>query len=199
MSSILRLVSGLFRSSSYAKDAAARDIARLREERDEALAELSKLREERDLRREMCQDLAPLASRVVDLMAPNDAMHDLSWNHDGEIGVNCNDLFWWGCADYEAIPDEDAYLELETAVNDLIGVAPHWVHCAGALFCSRVRGMRPQGAFYSMLSRNADVAALFDACGPERSDDEPGNTPRPQPFFSPDVEAAMEEVKRLRR
>jgi hypothetical protein len=84
---------------------------------------------------------------------------------DGErisIAVNISDVFAWGCADAEDITPErlpvlqQAWLDCETADDG------EWI---AELYAARVRGMRPQGAAYPSAPA---VAALFDACGPER-------------------------------
>lgn len=87
---------------------------------------------------------------------------DIWWRVDEEyapitIFVGCNDVFWWGCADCEAVTAENIEI-LEQAYKDA-------TYHGGALFCARVRGMRPQGAFYKHIESER---ALFDACGPER-------------------------------
>lgn len=100
------------------------------------------------------------------------------WRTDGKyapltIFANCNDLFFWGTADSEAVTPENIG-ELERACEDASRASRPdepkdtgggYVYGA-SLFCARVRGMRPQGACYRNFEKG--VAALFDACGPER-------------------------------
>jgi hypothetical protein len=93
-----------------------------------------------------------------------DNCDDLFWRVDSEYApitmfVNCNDLFFWGCADAETVTEENIGV-LEQAYKDC---PDH----GGLLFCCRVRGMRPQGAFYKCF--NMEEKPLFDACGPERA------------------------------
>ncbi len=42
-----------------------------------------------------------------------------------------------------------------------------------SLFCARARGMRPQWEAYDTID-NAKLRALFDACGPERKEQDDG-------------------------
>lgn len=108
--------------------------------------------------------------------------------------VNCNDLFFWGCADSEEItadkiPDFDKCFEDVRAAagvpNDV--KYPHdgtqeekngwsdihnkwWTISSWAplLWCCRQRNMRPQTPFYDAIPQ--ELHALFNACGPERTD-----------------------------
>ena len=123
---------------------------------------------------------AAFTQRVLELVAQADLHRDLFWRCDSNYApvtffVNCNDIFWWGCADAEKISPETVGL-LEDAVADTLRVTGSSAY-AGELFCARVRKMRPQGCFYEGMPES--IAALFDACGPERAANEPGNTPRP--------------------
>jgi hypothetical protein len=78
------------------------------------------------------------------------------------IAVNVSDVFAWGCADAEDITPERLPI-LERAWRDCEAAdGGEWI---AELYAARVRGMRPQGASYPS---SAAVAALFDACGPER-------------------------------
>lgn len=80
--------------------------------------------------------------------------------------VTCNDLFFWGSADAEELTPanvaelERAYADADAADSEGFG----HVH-GGALFCCRMRRMRPQGRCYP---KNKKLWPLFDACGPER-------------------------------
>lgn len=116
------------------------------------------------------------------------AWENVCWRTDGEYApvtffVNCNDLFFWGCADVEEITPENVG-ELRRAVSDLresLGVssmpnpatesdkwkewdkAPSW---GTELFACRVRKMRPQTPVLNKL--RSELRPLFEACGPER-------------------------------
>lgn len=106
---------------------------------------------------------------------------DIWWRTDGEYApitllVNCNDLFVWGCADCEEITRENlpileaTFAELK-ALNKKDGVfyeETHLERCAPAVFCCRVRKMRPQGACYNEKYYPKAVWPLFDSAGPER-------------------------------
>lgn len=100
---------------------------------------------------------------VLTLMAKHDATQAIWWRCDGEYApitffINCNDLFFWACADCETITPENLPI-LAQAYEDS-------EYLGAALFCARVRKMRPQGAWYSYCDRKE--WPLFDACGPER-------------------------------
>lgn len=85
---------------------------------------------------------------------------------DLRIFVNCNDLFFWGSADLEAITDDNIAL-LENTVAEVEAITGKWQGEDGfLLWCARNRKMRPQGAFYKYF--DVRLLALFDACGPER-------------------------------
>lgn len=78
------------------------------------------------------------------------------------INVNVSDVFAWGGGDAEEITPERLPV-LEQAWRDCRAVdADEWIV---ELYAARVRGMRPQGAAYP---KEPGIAALFDACGPER-------------------------------
>ena len=95
----------------------------------------------------------------------------LSWSrHDGakergSLWINCNDFFFWGCADAEDVTPENFPVLLQAMSDaDLAGDASY----GGLLFCARVRQVRPQGCCYP---GNRSLWPLFDACGPEREID----------------------------
>lgn len=77
----------------------------------------------------------------------------LWWRTDGEYApitllVNCNDLFFWGCADAETItPANVANLEKAHAAAKAVGA----VSDCDTLFVCRERAMRPQGAMYPYM------------------------------------------------
>lgn len=73
--------------------------------------------------------------------------------------ANCNDLFYWGCADAEEIMPNDID-SLNQAFVDCGGVWGVW------LWCARKRQQRPQGAAYAFFDEA--LWPLFDACGPVR-------------------------------
>lgn len=94
---------------------------------------------------------------------------DIWWRTDEEYApvtlfANCNDLFFWGCADCEEINDENIHV-LEKAYADLCAIGDHG-NRAHLLFVCRERGMRPQGAYYKYI--DGAIRHLFDECGPER-------------------------------
>ena len=95
------------------------------------------------------------------------------------IHINCNDLFYWACADAEKLTDADLPL-LRQCKEDLTAAEEFGEVYLLELFCCRKRQMRPQFPFFR--TRNPEtcvydtdtlvpsVRALFDACGPEGSD-----------------------------
>jgi len=100
---------------------------------------------------------------------------------DGEdrlqVFANCNDFFWWACADLEEITPDNIEV-LEKAQVDLLVLEDSYADCyIHLLFCARIRKMRPQGAYYKHLPE--EMWPLLNTCGPEREIDF-GN-PKPQP------------------
>lgn len=93
----------------------------------------------------------------------------LWWRTDDEYApitllVNCNDLFFWGCADSEELtPDDIPDLERALADAKQAGDSAY----ADLLWVARKRKMRPQGAYYQYFDTPA-LKELFNACGPER-------------------------------
>lgn len=92
------------------------------------------------------------------------------WRTDGDYSpvtmiVNCNDLFFWACADAESITEDNIGI-LEESLKELSGSEGEPTELVPELFCCRVRGMRPQPPYYRHIPDN--VRHLFDACGPER-------------------------------
>ena len=122
-----------------------------------------------------------LELRVLKIFSEHDACDDVWWRTDGDYApvtflVNCNDLFYWACADAEAITkcNIDA---LDQAFKDALESHKYGCCHATLLFCCRQRGMRPQGAYYAHIPK--ELWPLFDSCGPERKV-EGGNTDRPE-------------------
>ena len=138
------------------------------------------------------------------------------WRTDGEyapvtIFANCNDLFWWACADAEEVTPENIGA-LRKALEDIAPLVkagddaieekkargekqifssdPPMISKSMAvlLFCARARGMRPQGAYYDAFP--PPLAALFDAAGPPRGgkDDTTRREWKPQDMVFPQNE-----------
>jgi hypothetical protein len=107
-----------------------------------------------------------------------------------KILINCNDLFYWACADCEEVTPDTLDL-FEQSIRDVHALHEQWGKAFSArhrdktstgpveddppyvdtglgllLYCARVRKLRPQGAYYDAFP--PAVAALFDAAGPER-------------------------------
>lgn len=102
---------------------------------------------------------------VLGFVFEEDIQEQFFWN--GGLLANCNDFFWWGCADCEMVTPTN-YPVLKQALSDLEALDLNDMKWAGLLFCARVRSLRPQGCCYPKDSR---IAALFDACGPKRAVD----------------------------
>lgn len=96
----------------------------------------------------------------------------LYWDdNDGSLGLraNCNDFFWWGVSDSEDVAEADVE-PLHQALRDTSAAGSPSL--AMDLLVARKRGMRPQRPCYEDWS--PEIAALFDACGPERDPSDEG-------------------------
>ena len=91
----------------------------------------------------------------------HDLFEEILWDGELRFYANCNDFFYWGCADGEPISKDDLDL-LESSINDSKD------YNGVLLYCARKRKMRPQGAYYKHLEKDK---VLFDACGDEREID----------------------------
>lgn len=102
---------------------------------------------------------------IPDLVDKNIIFMGPGWQEDETIKdvpfVLCNDLFYWGCSDGEDIARESVPLFVK-AVEDCNGN----LDTGSDLYCSRIRGERPQGACYTYIDK--ELWSLFDECGPER-------------------------------
>jgi len=135
------------------------------------------------------EEIVAFLQRLYGLMLQIDYMDMLFVRVDGEYApftcfVNCNDLFYWACADGEAVTPENID-ELERAWEDIRpyydksvralrkepGESYPWISSSLAvlLFCARVRKMRPQGAYYDAFPPG--IREMFDAAGPSREGD----------------------------
>lgn len=117
-------------------------------------------------------------SRLLLATYKADCRVDLSWHFDEEgqvhFFINCSDAFHWATSDAEDVTEaniEAFEKACEECKSSRLGQGP-------LLFCARMRGMRPQGAMYKYIED--ELWPLFDACGPERSLSEFGNTPKPE-------------------
>lgn len=126
--------------------------------------------------------------KVLKLFSDYDVHDDLFWtfrDDDGPVTlmVNCNDLFWWACADLEEITPKNIDL-LEKSFKDCMKISGMSVLYATDLFVARVRQMRPQGACYSKtFPEHKKLWVLLDECGPERKI-EKGNPYKPGEYKS---------------
>ncbi len=132
--------------------------------------------------------------RVLSIFNGFDALsnEDVWWRTDDEYApislfVNCNDLFLWGFSDCEEITRDNIDI-LESTFNELKNMnkkdgefykETHLERVTPAIFCCRVRGMRPQGACYNEQYYPKIVWPLFDAAGPERQTGLGNPKPRP--------------------
>ncbi len=106
---------------------------------------------------------------VMKLFAKHDICDELYWSEDLSLFVLCNDVFYWGCADCEAIESQNDIVLLKSCFEDC---EEHAI----TLYCARRRSMRPQGAMYKYLKGHESI---FDLCGDDRDPAEIGNTPKP--------------------
>jgi hypothetical protein len=105
--------------------------------------------------------------RVLDLCYKYDIQGSLYWSTcDGKVQffINCNDLFFWACADLEEITPENIHI-LKQSLEDM---APLDDIYGPDLFCCRSRKTRPQKMIYNEFDDNKDIWKLFKECGPER-------------------------------
>jgi hypothetical protein len=122
-----------------------------------------------------------LELRVLKIFSEHDACDEVWWRTDGEYApvtflVNCNDLFYWGCADAEPVT-KDNIDNLEGAYSDAVNASKDGEIYAHLLFCCRAREMRPQGAYYDHIPK--EMWSMLDACGEDR---ETGlGNPKPRP------------------
>ena len=113
-----------------------------------------------------------LVMRVLEVTAKHYDYDDLSWRTDGEYApvtfiVNCNDLFYWACADAVAITSSNID-KFEKAYEDATQHCEYGADYAQLLFCCRVREMRPQKSYFRNI--HEELWKLFNACGEERTD-----------------------------
>ena len=121
------------------------------------------------------------AMQVFRFVVENDMADGLFFGTDKDggiwVGVNCNDLFWWACADLEEITPDKLPL-LKQCIDDrdaayIDGTGEHQSGYgsifAGTLYACRVRKMRPQTAWYTDFHKC--FWPLVDAAGPEREAD----------------------------
>ena len=98
---------------------------------------------------------------MQELIGPNELLYFVE-EDPLKFFINCNDFFFWGCADGEPIVEE-TFEELKAAIQE-VGVDD-----GPLLYACRRRQMRPQNAMYCIL--NKANHKIFDACGPEREID----------------------------
>lgn len=97
--------------------------------------------------------------KILILIAEYDCQEYIFWDEDLRFYVNCNDLFYWGCADTEAIKTDELG-DFENSLKDAD-------FCGPLLFVARKREMRPQGAAYNKMIPIV-YHDLFNQCGPKR-------------------------------
>lgn len=118
---------------------------------------------------EHTEPASELATKVRQLCA-DAGEATLYVGQQGQLFVNCNDFFYWGCADAEEVTAENLPV-LEACILDVSkALSPDKdLDTALMLYCARIRTLRPQGACYPHLPQAA--WPLFDACGPAREPD----------------------------
>lgn len=110
--------------------------------------------------------LPKITEEILELALQYDFESEVYWNRRGPKGegdfyffIICNDQFYWGAADGEEVTEEN----LPLLAKSLEDIGPDW---GLALFCSRSRKMRPQGALYAHIPK--ELWHWFDESGPER-------------------------------
>ena len=83
---------------------------------------------------------------LLALTAKYDVNEEIMWSENLDFAVLCNDAFWWGTADAEAITPK-TLPELEQALIDG-GTDDGMI-----LYCARRRKLRPQGAMYKYIKK----------------------------------------------
>lgn len=110
-------------------------------------------------------------TRVMEIFSLSHAdTYDLFWRvDDGELKLyaSISDVFAWGGSDCEGITPNSLAV-LEQAYIDLKAVQAE--EFTAELYTARMRGMRPQGAWYPTGAHESwrQIYDLFNACGPER-------------------------------
>ena len=99
----------------------------------------------------------------------------LTDNETGEpiVAINCNDLFYWACADMEVITPDNIE-RLASTCAELKAIDEIMACHAPELFAARERKMRPQRPCYKRWQKWPKLIELFNACGPERDPKEEG-------------------------
>lgn len=85
--------------------------------------------------------------------------------------VNCNDLFFWACADFEPVEPGDL-MAIDQAQTDVENATQKHgrdsLAEAMTLWACRKRKMRPQRPWMRGMSN--ELRALYEAAGPERDE-----------------------------
>ncbi len=93
------------------------------------------------------------------------------------VMINCNDLFFWACADGEPVVPADLPIldevlrELHSDVNEPTRHYDKYTY-SESLFCCKKRKMRPQNCI--LVKYPDHIRPLFEKCGPVRTDKECG-------------------------
>ena len=111
--------------------------------------------------------LVPLLKLICDEDLYNALIFSYDEEGNWEAAFMCNDFFFWGVADATSIPEQGGIRALQMAIDDCKEVDPvSGAFEAPLLFCARMRGMRPQGGYYTTIEKA--FWSLYDQCGPER-------------------------------
>ena len=123
---------------------------------------LMRMTENRTKAHKMLKSCPP---ELFDLIRDDESGVSISlWGDGPTFEVNCNDLFWWACADAEELTLEE--------IPDLLRALEESPKFGTDLWVARKREMRPQDPYYSYFT--PQETELFNACGPERAKDEQG-------------------------
>lgn len=110
---------------------------------------------------------------ILRLFAEFDIQDCLWWHfpsgpNEPEFLLKCSDLFYWAAADAEEVT-VDSLPELRKAIEECRAIDPVCGELDGVnLYAARRRQTRPQNCCYPKCK---ELWTLFDAAGPERTDD----------------------------
>lgn len=113
----------------------------------------------------------PDTLEILKVFADFDDCDAVWWRTDNDYApvtflVNCNDTFFWGASDCEAIESNQDIADLRQAYQDCEN---HNDYNGTLLWICRKRKMRPQNAMYSYIDGKA--WHLFNECGEKREVD----------------------------
>jgi len=109
--------------------------------------------------------------KIAKIVGKYGCTDELFWDEDLNVSTNMNDVFHWGCSEFQVIDAENvdglriAFEDMEKAASSRMVFVCNASY-AFILFSARIQQMRPQTALYKNI--HPDFFELFNACGPER-------------------------------